>query len=455
MIEVSELLKATQGKLICGDASGRVKGISIDSRSINPYEAFCAIKGNNFDGHDFINNVIKNGCKCVIAESFPKPLNKDKSSLTLIKVENTTKALGDIARFRREKFNIPVIAVTGSNGKTTTKEMVACVLSKKYKVLKNEGTKNNHIGLPLTLINLDETHSAAVLEIGTNHPGEVKYLVDIAKPNIGIVTNIGLSHLEYFCDLEGVYKEKSVLINNLKTPGIGILNADDVLLKKRAFGKKTGSVVFGFGLVNESDYFATCVKSSGVKQRFLVQGKYWFTINTLGRYNIYNALAAISCGRILGLSYRQIVLALAKFKFPYSRLNFLEINSVRFIDDTYNSNPVSLKQALNALSDFEARGRKIFVMGDMLELGSRTEEFHRQAGINAAGICNAFIAVGKYSRLAASAAIQEGFSIKNVFTCDNSVQAKEILFSRLSPRSEDIVLVKGSRSMRMEEVFNK
>lgn len=453
MIEVNELLKATKGKLICGLNNHSVQGVSIDSRTIKPLEAFCAIKGNNFDGHNFINDAIAKGCSCIIAESFLGTLNKNKSSLILIKVKNTTKALGDIARFRREKFDIPVIAVTGSNGKTTTKEMIACILSKKLKVLKNEGTKNNHIGLPLTLINLNETHNAAVLEIGTNHPGEVKYLVDIARPNIGVVTNIGSSHLEYFYNLKGVFKEKSVLINNLKKPGIVILNTDDISLKRRADSKRKGDIVFSCGLVNKSDFSSSSVKAYGAKQIFLVNGKYRFTINTLGRYNIYNALAAISCGRLLGLNYKEIILALAKFKFPQSRLNLLEFNSVRFIDDTYNSNPVSLKQALSALNNFKVKGRKIFVMGDMLELGSETGKFHRQAGINAAGVCNAFIAVGKYSRLAAKAARQEGFDPKNIFTCDNSAQAKEILFSRVSPGSEDIVLVKGSRSMRMEEVF--
>ncbi|PIS34320.1 MAG: UDP-N-acetylmuramoyl-tripeptide--D-alanyl-D-alanine ligase, partial [Candidatus Omnitrophica bacterium CG08_land_8_20_14_0_20_41_16] len=235
MLKIPELLKATRGKLTSGDNSVSVKGVSIDSREIKKGEAFIAIKGNNFDGHNFINMAIKKGASCIITE---KEI-KGTDGIAVIKVKDTIRALGAVARFKREKYNLPVIAVTGSNGKTATKDMIAWILSKDFKVLKNEGTKNNHIGLPLTLLKLDSSYDIAVLEIGTNHFGEVKYLSDIACANIGIITNIGPAHLQYFKNLKGVFKEKHDLLRSLKAPAIAILNADDPYLRKGLLKKNS------------------------------------------------------------------------------------------------------------------------------------------------------------------------------------------------------------------------
>ncbi len=454
MFTISELLEATKGKL-AGQARGiTIKGISIDSRTINPQDVFIAIKGNNFDGHDFIDEAIKKGASCVIK----RPVGKRKSragKLTFIEVRDTIKALGDIARFQRKKFNIPVVAVTGSNGKTTTKDMIAHVLSGKFKVLKNEGTKNNQIGLPLTLLNLNASSDIAVLEIGTNHPGEVEYLTRICEPSIGIITNIGPSHLEYLRDLGGVLREKYKMVENLKNPHIAILNADDNLLKRKISAKHRKTFILGFGMKGPCDFFACAVKNNVTGFQFCVNRKYKFTLKTPGYYNIYNALAAIIVARIFGVAYKDIVSGFHTFDFPQSRLKFVEINSVRFIDDTYNSNPLSLKQALNALANFRIAGRKIFVMGDMLELGSLEKSFHYRAGQEAAACCDVFITVGNLSRLAAEGALASHFDTNNIFICQTIDQARKILFGRLSPKKGDLVLVKGSRSMKMEEVFKE
>ena len=467
MFKVSELLKATKGKLINGPRDIIVKGISIDSRTIKKNEAFVAVKGPNFNGHDFINQAIKKEASCIIKAQSVK--RKVQNEITLIEVKDTQKALGDIAHFMRKKFNIPVIAVTGSNGKTTTKEMIAWVLSKKFKVLKNEGTKNNQIGLPLALFNLNYKYDIAVLELGTNHFGEIEYLARLCLPNIGIIANIGPAHLEYLGNLKGVLREKYALIENLEKPRLAILNADDTLLKRQVLKKIKKPFIIGFGIKNQCDFFAASIKSCGEKLEFLVNPvrnnnskskisngvnrKYKFTLNTPGYYNIYNALAAITVARIFGMEYKDIALRLADFNFPEGRLKVITLNKIRFIDDTYNSNPFSLRQALEALDNFRTKGRKIFVMGDMLELGRQRELFHYQAGNQVAKVCDAFITVGKLSKLAADSAKTFGFDIKNIFTCESCQEARNILFNKLSPKQDDVVLVKGSRLMKMEEVF--
>lgn len=451
MFSVNELLKATKGKIVWGNADLRVKGISIDSRTIGPGECFMAIKGDNFDGHDFIEEAIKKGATCIIAKHQTSDTRHQK--VNFIEVKDTIKALGEIARFHRQKFNIPVIAVTGSNGKTTTKEMLAWVLAKRFKVLKNEGTKNNHIGLPMTLLNLDGAHEIAVLEVGTNHFGEVKNLSLIAHPNIGVITNIGPAHLEFLRNLEGVFCEKYTLIENLKSPCLAILNADDNLLKRRVAKRFKKPFIAGFGIKHPADFSAKQIKRYKDGLEFLVNKKYKFTLRTPGVYNIYNALACIAVARIFGIEYKDMMERLARFKFPFGRLNLLTLKKVRFIDDTYNSNPLSLIHALDALSSFKVKGRRILVMGDMMELGGAKTLFHSQAGRKVAQACDAFIAVGRLSRLTAKVARACGFDASNIFSCENSLQARDILFNKISPGSDDVVLVKGSRAMKMEKVL--
>ncbi len=451
MFKINELLKATAGDLICGGINASAKGVSIDSRTIKPGEVFIAIKGDNFDGHNFIGRALEKKASCIVAEKIGR--KQAAKGAAFIKVADSVKALGDIARFNRGRFNTPVIAVTGSSGKTTLKEMISRVLSCKFKVLKNIGTENNHIGLPMALLNLDKSHDLAVLEIGSNHFGEVGYLAGICLPNIGVITNIGPAHLEHFGNLSGVFKEKYTLVRQLKSPGIAVLNSDDGLLNKQLTIKKGTGLILGLGINNRADFSASGIKSLSGKLEFLVNKKYRFTLKTLGYYNIYNALAAIAVARVFGMSYEEISRRLRAFDFPQGRLKARKLGNIRFIDDTYNSNPLSLKQALEVLANLKVKGRKIFVMGDMLELGKCRELFHRQAGRQAASVCDALITVGGLSRLSAQSARDSGFSARNIFSCEDSRQAREILFSKLSPGKDDVVLVKGSRRMRMEEVF--
>ncbi|MFA5275894.1 MAG: UDP-N-acetylmuramoyl-tripeptide--D-alanyl-D-alanine ligase [Candidatus Omnitrophota bacterium] len=448
MFKVTELLKATKGKLLSGKSSAAVKSISIDSRTLRKGEVFLAIKGDNFDGHDFIDKAINRGASAVILHKNAKIKNH---KICCIRVKNTTAALGDIARFHRGKFDIPVIAVTGSNGKTTAKEMIASVLSLKGKVLKNPGTNNNHIGLPQTLLELNNRHDFAVVELGTNHSGEIAYLSGICKPDIAVITNVAASHLEHFKSLKGVLTEKYSIVDNLNDKGLVILNADDAFLAGKLKAKSPFKL--SFGIKNKAEFRVDAIKVKDLRTEFRVNGKYKFALGTPGYYNIYNALGAITCGRVFGLSYDELGRCLLRFTFPKGRLNLVEINRIKFINDTYNSNPYSLKRALEVLGAFRVQGRKIFIMGDMLELGSQKHFFHTQAVKAALEVCHVLIAVGDVTNKALSGLRIKGPGTAKVFTCRTSCQAKEILFNRVLPKENDIVLVKGSRAMLMEEVF--
>ncbi len=455
MLKINEVLKATQGKLIHAKRGLVLKGFSIDTRTIKHGEIFIAIKGDNFDGHTFIPEAVKKGASCIIKDTRHLPAGRqgraqDTNRISYIGVKDTTRALADIALYVRKKFNFPVIAISGSNGKTTTKEMIAWVLSEKFNVLKNAGTLNNHIGLPLTLLKANAGIDIAVLELGANHFNEIKNLVKICLPNIGVITNIGPSHLEYFGDLTGVFREKYSLIKNLEEYGIGILNNDDFLLRREILKKNKHSFIFSFGIRNRSDFFAHSMRYSAGKTEFFVH-KQKFVLNTWGGYNIYNAMIAIVAARIFGLSYGDIAKRIDSFDFPQGRLKIIKSKEVTFIDDTYNSNPLSLKAALDTLGKINPKGRKIVVMGDMLELGHHKEILHRKAGHQAAQVCDIFIGVGPLSKFAADAA--RTYGTLQVFTCATSREANGLLFNKIALNKDDLVLVKGSRGMKMEGAF--
>jgi UDP-N-acetylmuramyl pentapeptide synthase len=271
--------------------------------------------------------------------------------------------------------------------------------------------------------------------------------------------------LEHFHDLAGVAEEKYSLIKHLRGPALAVLNADDAALYPKLINPDEGVTSVGFGMKEACDFTATRLNYSGGKLRFCVEcvsavsplkatrKKYAFTLNTLGYYNVSNALAAITLGRIFGMGYPDIIARLKSFEFPDKRLKLKKVRNITFLDDSYNANPASLNQAFDALSHCAARGRKICVMGDMLELGRDKELYHAKAGVEAAHVCDVIVAVGKLSRLAARAAQKCGFDIKNIFTCESSCQAKDILIKEISPNKDDVVLIKGSRLMKMEDLL--
>jgi len=451
VFKVNEIIRATGGKLLQGNPEARLKGVSCDSRKFAAGETFLALRGSNFDGHNFIPAVLNKGASGIIAQRFTG-LGLPKN-IVCVQVKDTTLALGDLARFHRQRFNLPVIAVTGSNGKTTTKEMVAWVLTARGNVLKNEGTQNNQIGLPQTLLRLKKSDDFAVVEIGTNHFGEVDYLAKIASANIGLITNIGPSHLEFLKNLKGVFREKTALLNNLSAPALTVLNADDALLRPVIRRQNNRRPVFSYGIKEKADFFASAIKCKNQQVRFTVNRKFDFLLSTCGSYNVYNALAAISVGRLLGFAYSELADRLKSFKFPYGRLRFVEISRIKFIDDTYNSNPLSLGCALETLASLDCKGRKILVMGDMRELGEKKELLHRQIAGSITNSCDLLITVGELARITADAVRKRGWKKEQVYSCASAGQARDLLLKKILPASCDLVLVKGSRSMKMEEVL--
>lgn len=450
-MKVKEIVKITGGKLLSGDpdADLELSKISTDSRSIRRGEIFLALSGPNFSGSDFVKDAFKKGAAGAIAER-PSASDAGKGKI-VIKVKNGTKALQDIAACHRMKFSIPVICVTGSNGKTTVKDMIAFVLSKRYNVLKNEGTKNNHIGVPQTLLKLSHDHDICVLELGTNHSGEIRALSAIARPTVAVITNIGPSHLEFLKDLNGVYREKKDVLKFLdKKRGVAIINGDDEFLARIKGGKPR---VIKFGLKRSNAFNAEIVSTDKDRIAFILNGKEGVELNLLGVHSVYNALAAIAVASLFKIGHDVLKKALADFKPTTMRLNLVRVGGLDIINDSYNSNPLSMKTAVDAMRQRPARARWV-VSGDMLELGGKSEYFHRMIGkmIASAGI-EGLLTFGELSRYTLAAALGAGMDEENLWHCATHDEIIDILRSVV--QDGDLVLVKGSRSMRMEKVVER
>ncbi len=446
MFTIDELIKATQGRFIQGPVTGHVKSICIDSRLVKEGQLFIAVKGDVFDGHDFIKDVVSKGVRVVLLH---KPVAIEHPKVSVIMVRDTTRALGHLARFYRLRFKIPVIALTGSAGKTTTKEMIACVLGQKYRVLKNEGTQNNHIGVPLTLLKLKPSYQAVVLECGSNQPGDIPWLGDVARPDIVVFTNIGESHLEKLKSPQGVLKEKWTLTSWMSSRRTVIINADDPLLSVKARGLKRLRVVT-YGMDKPCRFRARNVRiQQGHRLCFEVLGK-TIELNTCGINNVYNGLAAYTCGRLMSVADVAIVRALKHFEFPKGRGQIVKLGVGWLINDTYNANPVSMRCAIDTLATLKAKGKKIMMAADMLELGTKAKDLHRDIGQAAAqaGI-DVLITVGALSRHMAVQAHRTNKHMR-VFACTDIESAQKHLARVLD--NGDAVLVKGSRRMAMEKV---
>lgn len=446
-LSIREVLKSTKGKLLTRGLENNISGISTDTRTLKKGELYIALKGKNFDGHDFVGEAVEKGAVALMGHARFKNL---KYKINIIQVKDTFEALGDIAHFYRMKFDIPFIGITGSNGKTTAKEMISKVLSDRFNVLKNVKTENNIIGLSKTLLGLNGGHEIGVLELGTNHFGEIRRLAGILKPDFGIITNIGPAHLQFLKSKEGALKEKSELLRQLDRNGIALLNADDILLAKI---KGPKCKIVKFGIYKECDFKVTRIFRQNLKTEFRVNDKYDFKINLPGAHNIYNALTAVSVGLLYNIGYEDIYKAFLGLEPVDGRLCFKKAGMLDVIDDTYNSNPQSLKMSVEILSNYKTSGRKILVCGDMLELGPAAVRFHTEAGkfIAASGL-DCLIAVGAFAEIIRDAALSEGMPREKVFSCKDNARVLEVL-KRVAEK-DDVVLLKGSRSMRLDEVMN-
>lgn len=442
---LNDILEATGGKHIYGDLR-EFPAISIDSRTIQEGELFVALKGSSFDGHAFVNEALKKGDGAVISILPAEPL-KGK---TLVCVGNTLRALQDIAHFLRMKRDIPVIGITGTNGKTTTKELIAGVLSKRFRVLKNSGNLNNQIGLPLSLSRIEPEHDVVVLEMGASAQGDIKELCDIASPGYGVLTNIGYAHLEGFGDIHTLRKTKLELLEYVHTVSV---DADDSFLLEGINGYKGRVIRYGIHSPKDTlDIYAEDIKVSDMGSRFLLHlGKDAVTVNLKigGIFNIYNALAGSSAGYMFGISPNDIKRGLEDFTGVPMRFEIKTMGNVTLLSDVYNANPASMEEAVKELIRLKqgrAGARAIAVLGDMLELGTYGETAHGKLGSWMSGLpVDLFIAVGPLMSLSADSF--SGTSIK----VKDADSVRRILLDEL--RDGDIILVKGSRAMKMERVI--
>lgn len=432
------------------DFNVNCNSLKIDSRQIIKGDAFLALKGENLDGNTKIAEAIEKGANFAITNKTYFESNKELcKNLPLIVVNNTEKALADIANYHRNRFSIPIIAVAGSNGKTTTKELIAAVLEKKYNTLKTFKNYNNQLGVPLTLLQLNDTTEALVIEIGTNSIGEIDYLTNIVSPTHGIITNIGKEHLELLGDLHGVELEETALFSYLrKNNRIAFINTDDKRLRNYAkmienhvaYGKiKNVQLNYKYSLDN--NLFPTIDFNNEGK-------KFTAKVNLPGYPAVINSTAAATVGLSLDIPLDDIKSALESFKSPddnnYGRLLIQEINNVKVINDSYNANPSSMSSALDLLSEFETNSNKYAILGDMLEMGENTLQEHKEILEKATETGVNIFTFGETFKLAA----KDFNSVKSFIKKENLIQ--ELL---QSIKSNDVILVKGSRGMKMEEVI--
>ena len=446
-MSLEQIKEATGGTLVQGNWLGRIKGVSIDSRTIKKGDIFFAIKGDRFDGHQFIGQAITSGAYVIVAS---KPVSKE-IKVPVIRVKDTTGALGDLASFYRDRFSIPVIAITGSCGKTTTKEILADILGAKFKVLRNARSENNQFGVPLTLLKLKPSHDMAVLEFGTNQPGDIQRLAQIAKPTVSVLTNIGDSHLQKLKDRSGVFKEKYQLVRYMSPNGYVIFNHDDEWLRK-IDTKKDHQKKITFAIHQKADYRADHISilSRGNSQFYIRKNK--FDLKSIAYHNVYNSLAAISCGFLFKVSLDQMASRIRKFKFRNSRFETKNIGPLTVVNDTYNANPLSLMSAVETMNQMPARGKKILILGDMLELGKQSKRLHHQVGeLIARTSIQCVMTFGRDSEYITQSIRKNNDQMRAVHHASMNGLCQKL---KGISQSGDVVLVKGSRAMRMERIVD-
>ena len=455
-MKIEEIVKVINGNLIIGNKEIEVENFSKDTRTIQKDDIYIGIKGQNFDGSSFWKQALDAGAKAVIISKQniteeDKIIYKDK---VIIEVEDTLNALYEIAKYKRSKYNIPVIAITGSVGKTSTKDIVASVVSQKFKTLKTEGNNNNNIGLPLTILKL-KNEEALVVEMGMNHFGEISLLTNIAKPTLAIITNIGTSHIGNLGSRENILKAKLEILEGMKIPKV-IINNDNDLLHKWYNENKNKIEIHTYGIKNESEIMAQNIELGEEESKFLAKLKdneeLQINIPVGGEHFIYNALCGISVGKLLGLSNEKIEKGISTFELTKKRMDIKNLkNGVTLINDSYNASYESMKASLEYLSK-RTDLRKIAVLGDMLELGEYSKELHKKVGEEVAkGNIDILICRGEYSQdIIEGAKNNKKTKIIKLNTNDEILKKlQEIL------KEGDVVLIKASNAMKFYEICQK
>lgn len=456
---LDDILKCTGGRVL-RRASGAARSVSTDSRTLREGDLFIALKGPSFDGHDFIPDVFRRGAWGAVVDAGFRSSEvlsrrgEAPAEKAVIEVDDTARALGDLAACHRASLPVRVIGVTGSNGKTTTKEMAASIASRRWRVHKNRGNLNNLIGLPLTVLDLDESHEVAVLEMGMNRRGEILRLAQIARPEVGVVTNVGPAHLEHLGSISAVAAAKAELLESLNESGTAVINVDDP--SAGALLAAVRGLTRTFGLRPGADFRAERIRCGQDKTVFTLvspAGSADITIFLPGGYNVLNALAAAAAAHALGAGLAEIRDGLEETEAAPMRFALTSYRGgVGIVNDAYNANPASMRAALDSLALIEGAGRRAAVLGDMLELGEAATVSHRQLGARAAAAgLEYLVAVGAHGEEVAAGAVGAGMRKGKVLTAGDSREAAVILKEWLKPG--DLILLKGSRAMGLENTI--
>ncbi|VAX37299.1 UDP-N-acetylmuramoyl-tripeptide--D-alanyl-D-alanine ligase [hydrothermal vent metagenome] len=446
-ITLKQLLSAIGGRGIGNDLD-KIKShsLSIDSRTVQPGEIFWAIQGDRYDGHRFIEEAIERGAVAVVAN---KNTNS-KSSVPVIKVRETTEALKKFSAWYRRSVEPFVIGVTGSVGKTTTRELVSSVLSEQFETMQSPKNYNNHIGLPLSLLRIESHHDIAMLELGASHVGEIQELADIAAPQIGIVTKIGSAHLGSFGSQQNIVQSKGELVEALPKTGIAILNGDD--LQTRSLAKRATCLTQFVGENDDNHVQATDVTVRWNHLQFKVEG-FSYHLNVIGRHHLTAALCAIAVGREFGMAAETIQNGFDQFKAISGRCQLQQVGSWSVVNDTYNANPTSMQAACEIAKTWQGAGKRLMIVGDMLELGAESNRYHYELGnkIAQSNIDHLFV-LGKQAKQVIAGARQSGFHSQSSTECSSMNAMLTQLDKTL--QSNDLIIVKGSRGMKMERVID-
>lgn len=443
---LERLARWAGGRVTAGDPAATTTTVCTDSRVLRAGDLFLALRGEKFDGHNFVDEAARRGAAGAVVQEVAANLPPD---FGLVHVPDTLSALQQIATHYRRSLPLRVVCVTGSNGKTTTKDLAAAVLGEHFPVVKTEGNLNNHIGLPLTVLKARASDEVGVFEIGMNHPGEIAPLAAIAGPDVAIITNIGAAHLEFMGSRENIAKEKGMLAEALSPSGTVILNDDDDFTRAIAARTKADALFCG---LERGDIFATDLRQDSAGMKFRLHGfghSVDAALPVLGVHMVRNALLAVAAGHVFGLSLEECAAGLSRAQLTKGRLEHKLVRGIQVIDDSYNANPDSMKAALLTLSQISANGRRIAVLGRMGELGHEAEHGHRQVGQAAADLgLDCVIAIGEEAAWIAEEAWRGGIAkVQKVATVDEAVKVL-----REFARAGDLVLVKGSRSAGMERV---
>ena len=451
-IDAKKIMEICKGEIITQNIHNKINNFIIDSRIVNNGDCFVAVKGENNNGNQFLEMALEKGASvCLVDEKPNTKLAEKYNDRTIIKVEDTIKALQEIAKYKRSLYNIPVIAVTGSVGKTSTKDIIANVLGQKYNVLKTEGNFNNHLGLPLTLLRLKD-HTAVVVEMGMNHFKEISVLTNIAKPTVAVITNIGTSHIGNLGSRENILKAKLEILEGLHENGKIIINNDNDLLHNWA-QTVDRSNIYTYGIENKSDFTPYNIQENNNETLYGInigKDKYNVKVPVMGRHFVYNSLCAISVARALEIEPEKIIKGVAEFKLTAKRMDFRNLkNGAIVLADYYNASYDSMKSALEVVKDYKA-SRKIAVLGDMLELGEFSEKLHQNVGTEVYNNkIDILITVGKLAKHIAKTAKDLG--TKEIYECENNVEAAKILNKKIE--EGDLILLKASNGMNFGEIL--